>query len=150
MTSSDDLKRASRETADRLAALGIGLTGRESAEDLVEIQEAVQRFEQAVESRGGDLMVDEGVPGRTPEPDDPPGPIPPLAADPRGGIPRASRTRDRFGATTSQAGVTRGLSEPKPHASNRRWGFVLIVTWTQVRRNRRSVSPRMPVRAASC
>ena len=71
MTSSDDLKRASRETADRLAALGIRLTGRESAEDLVEIQEAVQRFEQAVESRGGDLMVDEGVPGRTPEPDDP-------------------------------------------------------------------------------
>ena len=67
----EDLKRASRETADRLTSIGVHLTGRESADELVEIQDAVERFEEAVTSRGGDLMVDEGAPGREPEPDDP-------------------------------------------------------------------------------
>ena len=34
------------------------------------MQEAVERFEEAVQSRGGDLMVDEGVPGKAVQPDD--------------------------------------------------------------------------------
>ena len=33
--------------------------------------EAVDRFESAVESHGGDLVMDEGPGGRTAEPDDP-------------------------------------------------------------------------------
>ena len=71
MSQSEDLKRASRETADRLRSRGISLSGRESVDDLVSIDDAVERFEEAVISRGGDLMVDEGAPGRRPEPDDP-------------------------------------------------------------------------------
>jgi hypothetical protein len=67
----DDLRRASRETADHLRALGISLDGHESPEDLVAVEEAVELFESAVESRGGDLMVDEPPPGATPQPDDP-------------------------------------------------------------------------------
>jgi len=35
------------------------------------VQEAVERFELAVEARGGDLMVDEGPGGETTVPDDP-------------------------------------------------------------------------------
>ena len=71
MTRSDDLKRASRETADRLSALGIALTGHESADELLAIEESVERFEEAVEAHGGDLMVDEGPRGQKPQPDDP-------------------------------------------------------------------------------
>jgi hypothetical protein len=71
MADSEELKRASRETADRLSALGIHLNGRETTQELVEIQEAVERFEEAVLSRGGDLMVDEGVRGKPVQPDDP-------------------------------------------------------------------------------
>jgi hypothetical protein len=70
MTNPRDLKRASRESADRLGALGIHLDGRETAAELAEMQEAVERFEEAVQSRGGDLMVDEGVPGERVQPDD--------------------------------------------------------------------------------
>jgi hypothetical protein len=71
MTNSDDLKRVSRETADRLSGRGIELTGHESPEELADLWEAVEGFEEAVRSRGGDLMVDEGSPGHVPEPDDP-------------------------------------------------------------------------------
>jgi hypothetical protein len=71
MTTSDDLKRVSRETADRLRARGVTLDGHESANDLVAIEDAIDRFEEAVISRGGDLMVDEGSPGHPPQPDDP-------------------------------------------------------------------------------
>lgn len=68
---SDDIRRVSQETAARLEALGIRLNGRETSEDLVGIEEAVERFESAVESAGGDLMVDEGVSGPASQPDDP-------------------------------------------------------------------------------
>ena len=70
MTNPRDLIRASRESADRLTSLGIHLDGRESPAELAEMQEAVERFEEAVHSRGGDLMVDEGVPGKPVQPDD--------------------------------------------------------------------------------
>ena len=58
-------------TRARLEALFITLDGRETAEELVAILEAVERFEQAVESAGGDLMVDEGPRRDAVEPDDP-------------------------------------------------------------------------------
>jgi hypothetical protein len=67
----EELERVTEEIAGHLAALGISLTGRERPEDLVRLQDAIRRFENAVESRGGDLMMDEGPHGRTREPDDP-------------------------------------------------------------------------------
>jgi hypothetical protein len=70
MTNPDELRRASRESADRLATLGMHLDGKETSQELAEMQEAVERFEEAVHSRGGDLMVDEGVPGSPVQPDD--------------------------------------------------------------------------------
>ena len=77
----DDVSRVTREVSDRLGDLGIWLSGSEDPEDLVQIQEAVERFELAVESRGGDLMVDEGPDGRTGEPDDPHFALPRRRAD---------------------------------------------------------------------
>src|SRR5678816_1259728 len=67
----DDLTRVSREVASRLENLGIELDGRETPDQLTEIEEAIERFEDAVESRGGDLMMDEAPPGQEPQPDDP-------------------------------------------------------------------------------
>ena len=66
----DDLQRVSEEVAGRLAGLGIWLNGLERPEELLQIQEAVERFELAVESRGGDLMVDEGPRAEATAPDD--------------------------------------------------------------------------------
>ena len=68
---SADLRRVSTELAGRLAALGIWRGGRETPDELVAMEEAVERFEEAVQAHGGDLMVDEGPHGRTTEPDDP-------------------------------------------------------------------------------
>ncbi len=70
MSTSEDMKRVAQETANRLAGLGIWLNGHESADDLTTMHDGVERFEIAVTSRGGDLMVDEPVPGQTPQPDD--------------------------------------------------------------------------------
>jgi hypothetical protein len=69
----DDLEaRAASEVAFRLRQRGVRLTGDESADELVRLLEAVERFERVVERRGGDLMVDEPArPGRVQEPDDP-------------------------------------------------------------------------------
>ncbi|HEX6535022.1 MAG TPA: hypothetical protein VF041_10510 [Gemmatimonadaceae bacterium] len=67
----EELRRVSAEVADRLAARGVPLSGREGPEELVELEDAIEEFEAAVEDRGGDLMVDEAPRGRTPQPDDP-------------------------------------------------------------------------------
>jgi len=66
----EDVRRVSGELAGRLGRLGIHVSGAERPEELLDIVEAVDRFEAAVESRGGDLMVDEGPRGQTTEPDD--------------------------------------------------------------------------------
>lgn len=71
LTTNNDLQRVAEGVSNRLAGLGIALTGDESPQDLVRIQEAVEQFELAVVTRGGDLMVDEGPDGKTREPDDP-------------------------------------------------------------------------------
>jgi hypothetical protein len=70
-TNENELERVSEEVAGRLATLGIELNGRESPEELTRISDAVERFEAAVQSRGGDLMMDEPPPGSPPQPDDP-------------------------------------------------------------------------------
>jgi len=79
--SAEDVQRVAGEVANRLEMLGIWLSGDEEPEHLGQIQEAVERFELAVESRGGDLMVDEGPDGRTTQPDDPHFALPRRRAD---------------------------------------------------------------------
>ena len=67
------LARAAAEIAARLDRRGVLLSGRETAEQLVDLLDAVERFELTVERAGGDLLVDEPLPGeRTPlRPDNP-------------------------------------------------------------------------------
>jgi len=55
----DARRTAAAEVADRLRSRGIAVTGAEDPEDLVNLLSAVERFEQAVEAHGGDLMVDD-------------------------------------------------------------------------------------------
>jgi hypothetical protein len=51
--------RAAEEARNRLQLRGIQLTGDEDPDALADLQDAVERFETAVESRGGDLMMDD-------------------------------------------------------------------------------------------
>jgi hypothetical protein len=59
---------AGLETAARLRSRGIEVTGREDSEELADLLTAVERFEEWVEIRGGDLMVDDL---KSSQPDDP-------------------------------------------------------------------------------
>ena len=68
---SPDLDRAAHQIAARLSALGFNLDGTEDAEQLGDLADAIERFEDAVEARGGDLMVDEPPRGAAGQPDDP-------------------------------------------------------------------------------
>jgi hypothetical protein len=52
-------RAAMQEAADRLRTRGVMLTGKETSEELDDLLSAVEHFEAAVESRGGDLMVDD-------------------------------------------------------------------------------------------
>ena len=65
-----ELKRAMQATTDRLRQRGARVQGNETGDELANMLDAVERFEEAVESRGGDLMVDEAPEGHVPEPDD--------------------------------------------------------------------------------
>ena len=67
----DELRHAEDEIATRLRDRGVRLNGREGGAELVDLLDAVERFEAAVENSGGDLMVDEPVrAGRPIAPDD--------------------------------------------------------------------------------
>ena len=67
----EERRSVETEVASRLRSRGVHLTGRETDEELVELLEAVERFERVVERHGGDLMVDEPIDGdRAREPDD--------------------------------------------------------------------------------
>lgn len=63
-------ERVGVDIAARLNDRGVGLTGDESSEDLVTLLEVVERFERAVQAKGGDLMVDEGPSDAKLQPDD--------------------------------------------------------------------------------
>jgi len=63
-----EIRSVAAEVADRLRKRGIPLSGDERPEDLADLLAAVERFEAAVEARGGDLMVDDL---NSSEPDDP-------------------------------------------------------------------------------
>ena len=64
----DERTAVAAEITDRLRARGIAMTGGERAEDIVDLLSAVERFEAAVETHGGDLMVDDL---KSAQPDDP-------------------------------------------------------------------------------
>jgi hypothetical protein len=64
----EERSAAAAEIAARLRQRGVAVTGGERAEDLADLDSAVQRFEAAVEAHGGDLMVDDL---RSAKPDDP-------------------------------------------------------------------------------
>ncbi|HEX3867534.1 MAG TPA: hypothetical protein VHV78_12315 [Gemmatimonadaceae bacterium] len=59
----DEVRDAAREVTARLASLRVWLSGEESDEALVQMDEAIDRFEEAVRAKGGDLMVDEPARG---------------------------------------------------------------------------------------
>jgi hypothetical protein len=50
--------RAREETEDRLRGRGITLHPRDGDEELEDLLDAIERFETAVETHGGDLLVD--------------------------------------------------------------------------------------------
>ena len=66
----DDVARNVALVVARLRQRGVEVNEAEDAEELALLLEAVERFEVAVESRGGDLMVDEPPAGGEPEPDE--------------------------------------------------------------------------------
>jgi hypothetical protein len=100
-----DVRRVTREVSNRLEDLGIWLSGTEDPGDLARIQESVERFELAVESRGGDLMVDEAPEGQRPQPDDPHFALPQRRAD---------ESVDRYLARLEDARKEVLLHPPKP------------------------------------
>ena len=59
-------RRIAEDIASRLRRDGVSLMGRETGEELGQILEAQERFESAVQRRGGDLVVDEPIHGRAP------------------------------------------------------------------------------------
>ncbi len=63
------------EVAARLRTRGVLLTGSETPEQLVDLLDAVEQFDAAVDARGGDLFVDTPATARSsarvPQPDDP-------------------------------------------------------------------------------
>jgi hypothetical protein len=66
---SPEVARVSKQLADRLRARGVAVHASDSADDLGSLMEAVEAFESAVESKGGDLMVDEAPAGKKTQPD---------------------------------------------------------------------------------
>jgi hypothetical protein len=67
----EELHRVTREVAARLSARGIHLRGDETPDDISAMEDAVERFEEAVELHGGDLMMDEPPATGHGQPDDP-------------------------------------------------------------------------------
>src|SRR5436305_5236416 len=56
---SRDLARVRDEIADRLRHRGVSLSRTETPEELTNLLDAIENFEEVVEANGGDLMVDE-------------------------------------------------------------------------------------------
>jgi len=65
-----DVARVSQELTSRLRARGIEIEVGDSPDDVIELLEAVEAFEEAVEAQGGDLMVDEPPTPGNAQPDD--------------------------------------------------------------------------------
>jgi hypothetical protein len=65
----EELARAREHTIDLLAHRGVKLTGTENDEDLADLWSAVERFEAAVEARGGDTFVNSPASSEPENPD---------------------------------------------------------------------------------
>ena len=76
-----ELGRVTDQLIGRLTALGIALSGDESPDQITQVADAGERFEDAVEARGGDLMIDEPPPGARGQGDVPDFVLPRRAAD---------------------------------------------------------------------
>jgi len=66
-----EITRVTQEIAGRLRARGIDVLDSDSPEEVVQMLEALEGFERAIESAGGDLMMDEPPSNQRGEPDDP-------------------------------------------------------------------------------
>ena len=66
-----EIMRVSQAMAGRLRQRGVAVRDDESPDDIVRLLEGVEAFERAVQSRGGDLMVDEPPARGAVQPDDP-------------------------------------------------------------------------------
>jgi hypothetical protein len=64
----EERDRVVQDLVARLDARGVTLSGTETSDEVGLLIEAIERFETAVASRGGDLFVDTGDPS---QPDDP-------------------------------------------------------------------------------
>lgn len=64
--SDEERRRVSEEISLRLRRNGVQLSGKETSDELADLEEAVEQFERMVERGGGDLMVDEPVSGGAP------------------------------------------------------------------------------------
>jgi hypothetical protein len=104
-TSNRDLERVAQELTGRLRTRGIDVADIEDPEEIERVLAAVEGFERAVMSQGGDLMVDEPPVGSKakPQPDDPAFLLPTRTHD-----ESTSRYVERLEAAT-QAIVARGL-----------------------------------------
>lgn len=76
-----DVARVAQEMTSRLRAQGIEIYDSDAPDDIVALVESVEEFERVVESRGGDLMMDEPPASGSPQPDDPHFLLPRRAAD---------------------------------------------------------------------
>jgi broad specificity phosphatase PhoE len=76
-----DVARVAQEMAGRLRALGVDVYDSDSPDEVLQLVESIEEFERAVESRGGDLMVDEPPANGAAQPDDPHFLLPTRAAD---------------------------------------------------------------------
>ena len=65
----DETSRVAQQLAARLESRGVTIHTQDSADELGTLTEAVENFEAAVESRGGDLMMDEPPSGQPAQPD---------------------------------------------------------------------------------
>ena len=63
--------RIARDIAGRLFLRGVDVRDDDSGDDITEIEEEVERFENLVQAHGGDLMVDEPPRGHEAQPDGP-------------------------------------------------------------------------------
>ena len=67
---SEEIDRNAAIVTDKLRGKGVLVSSSDTADDIVNILESVEAFEDAVRLAGGDLMMDEPPPGSEPQPDD--------------------------------------------------------------------------------
>jgi hypothetical protein len=66
-----DVARVRDELAERLRSRNVDVFDSDTSDQVMDIMDAVEAFENAVEAHGGDLMVDEPPAGRNASPDAP-------------------------------------------------------------------------------